>query len=109
MTGKNDRDQTAIEGTGSSASRVTPTSPDTPTSTAIFEANGLTCGVLEPAIAAHLRRLSSGDVLEIRSDRTEADGISAWVSLAGHTLIAVEHDPQQDRGRYFVRKKPAPA
>jgi TusA-related sulfurtransferase len=45
-------------------------------------------------------------VLEIRSDRTEAaDAIGAWVSLTGHTLVAIEHDQRQQRGRYFVRKK----
>jgi TusA-related sulfurtransferase len=104
MTRRNNRDQSAVDGS------VPPTAAhgSLPSPAAILDANGLTCGVLEPAIAAHLRRLSPGDVLEIRSDRTEArDGISAWVSISGHTLISAEHDPQQDRGRYLIRKKPA--
>jgi TusA-related sulfurtransferase len=88
-----------------------PSTPDpceTPVPAAIPEADGLTCGVLEPLIATHLRRLAPGEVLEIRSDRTEAaDGIGAWVSLTGHTLVAIERDQRPHRRRYFVRKKPA--
>ena len=79
-----------------------------PVPAAILEADGLTCGSLEPLIATHIRRLEPGEVLEIRSDRTEAaEGIGAWVSLTGHTLVATDDDPRQHRCRYFVRKKPA--
>lgn len=86
----------------------TPEPRETPVPAAILEADGLTCGTLEPLIAAHLRRLAPGEVLEIRSDRTEAaGGIGAWVSLTGHTLVAIAHDQRQHRCRYFVRKKPA--
>ena len=96
----------AIDVTSSS----TPGPRETPVPAVILEADGLTCGVLEPLIATHLRRLTPGEVLEIRSDGTEAgDGIGAWVSLTGHTLVAIEHDRRQHRGRYFVRKKPAQA
>jgi TusA-related sulfurtransferase len=82
------------------------TTDTTPSPSAILDADDLTCGMLEPLIATHLRRLAPGEVLEIRSDRSEAaGGIAAWVSLAGHTLLAVEPDAQQQRRRYFVQKK----
>lgn len=99
MTRNENEDDTPIDVTSTPA-------PQAPVSTAILAADGLTCGVLEPAIAAHLRRLAPGEVLEIHSDRPEAtDAIAAWVSLAGHTLVPMAHDSQHCRGRYFVRKK----
>jgi TusA-related sulfurtransferase len=71
-----------------------------------LDADGLTCGSLEPLIAQHLRALAPGEVLEIRSDREEAaDGIRAWVSLTGHTLLTVEKDRSSHRASYFIRKK----
>ena len=83
-----------------------PESPLAPLSVATLEAYGLTCGSLEPLIAPHLRALAPGDVLEIRSDMEEAaDGIRAWVWLAGHTLVAVRKDEPVPRARYYVRKK----
>ena len=81
----------------------------TPVAAATLEAYGLTCGALEPLIAKRLRELAPGEVLEIRSDQEEAaDGIRAWTSLAGHTLVAVEQDGPAPRARYYVRKKTAP-
>lgn len=78
----------------------------TPSPATTLDAYGLTCGSLEPLIANHLRALAPGEVLEIRSDREEAaDGIRAWVWLAGHILVAVETDQSSRRARYFVRKK----
>jgi TusA-related sulfurtransferase len=83
-----------------------PESPGPPDSVATLEAYGLTCGSLEPLIAQHLRALAPGDVLEIRSDMEEAaDGIRAWVWLAGHTLVAVRKDEPEPRASYYVRKK----
>jgi TusA-related sulfurtransferase len=106
MTRQTNGDDMTIDGAPSS----TPGPRETAAPAAILEADGLTCGVLEPLIATHLRRLAPGEVLEIRSDRTEAaDGIGAWVSLTGHTLVAIEHDQRQHGVRYFVRKKPAQA
>jgi TusA-related sulfurtransferase len=73
---------------------------------ATLNADGLTCGRLEPLIAQHLRALAPGEVLEIRSDREEAaEGIRAWVWLTGHTLVTVEQDQSARRGTYFIRKK----
>lgn len=77
-----------------------------PVPAATLDADSLTCGSLEPLIAQHLRALAPGEVLEIRSDREEAaDGIRAWVSLTGHTLLTVERDQSSRRATYFIRKK----
>ena len=77
-----------------------------PAPLATLDAYGLTCGSLEPLIAQHLRALAPGDVLEIRSDQEEAaDGIAAWVWLAGHALVAIDRDDPPPRARYYVRKK----
>jgi TusA-related sulfurtransferase len=77
-----------------------------PVPAATLDAYGLTCGALEPLIAQHLRALSPGEVLEIRSDMDEAaDGIAAWVWLAGHTVIAVHKEQPPPRARYYIRKK----
>jgi TusA-related sulfurtransferase len=81
-------------------------SPGPPLPAATLEAYGLTCGSLEPLIAQYLRSLAPGDVLEIRSDMEEAaDGIGAWVWLAGHALVAIQKDEPPPRARYYVRKK----
>ena len=85
----------------------TPGSSEPPAPAATLEAYGLTCGSLEPLTAQHLRALAPGDVLEVRSDMEEAaEGIAAWVWLAGHTLIAIHKDEPAPRARYCVRKKP---
>ena len=77
-----------------------------PAPTATLDADGLTCGGLEPLIAQHVRRLATGDVLEVRSDQREAaDGIRAWAALTGHTLVGIRTDPASRRTSYFVRKK----
>lgn len=74
-----------------------------------LDADGLTCGGLEPLIAQQIRRLAPGEVLEIQSDRAEAsDGIRAWVALTGHTLLGIRTDPSSHRTSYFIRKKAHP-
>ena len=91
------------------ASDIQPPTPEPGPSPAVattVDACGLTCGTLEPLIAKHLRALAPGEVLEIRSDRTEAgDGIRAWVWLTGHTLVTSERDQASRQTRFFVRKK----
>jgi TusA-related sulfurtransferase len=102
MTHKTNGDEVTVDATTPEPSEMR----ETPVAAATVDADGLTCGSLEPLIATHLRRLAPGEVLEVLSDRTEAaDGISAWVSLAGHTLVAIAHDQRSDRRRYFVKKK----
>ena len=81
---------------------------DLPASDATLKANGLTCGILEPLLARHLRALAPGQILEVQSDTKEAaDGIRAWARLTGNTLVNVEVEAGSRRGRYFVRKKTA--
>ena len=88
---------------------LTPERRETPAPAATIDACGLTCGSLEAMIAKHLRALAPGEVIEIRSDREEAaDGIAAWVRLAGHTLVTVETDQASRQARYFVLKKTPP-
>jgi TusA-related sulfurtransferase len=83
-----------------------PESSRPPVPAATLDAYGRTCGSLEPLIAQHLRTLTPGEVLEVRSDMEEAaDGIGAWVWLAGHTLVAVQQDEPAPRARYYIRKK----
>ena len=80
-----------------SSENSVPESPRAPVSAATLDAYGMTCGSLEPLIAQHLRTLAPGEVLEVRSDMEEAaDGIGAWVWLAGHTLAV-----------WLTRKDPA--
>ena len=77
-----------------------------PVPAAVVEAYGMSCGSLEPLIAKHLRALGPGEVLEVRSDMEEAaDGIAAWVWLAGHALVATVKEEPAPRARYYVRKK----
>ena len=77
-----------------------------PVVAATLNAEGLTCGILEPLLARQLRALAPGEVLEVRSDREEAtEGIRAWAWLSGHTLVAVEKEKTSGHARYFIRKE----
>jgi TusA-related sulfurtransferase len=83
-----------------------PVGSPAPVPAATIDASGLTCGGLEPLIAQHLRGVAPGEIVEVRSDRSEAgDGIQAWVRLAGHALVAVEKDHASHDTRYFIRRK----
>jgi TusA-related sulfurtransferase len=82
-----------------------PETGQTPVAAATLDAEGLTCGLLEPLLARHLRALAPGEVLEVRSDREEAaEGIRAWAWLSGNTLVKVENEAAAPRARYYVRK-----
>lgn len=68
-------------------------------------ADGTTCALLTPAIKAHLRRLNSGDVLEVRvRDPAARDDILSWSRLTGHAVLAMVDDYAQTL-RFYVRKK----
>ena len=89
--------------------QATPAGSAPPIPAATLDAYGLSCGSLEPLIAQRLRALAPGEVLEIRSDMEEAaEGIRAWVWLAGHALVATQKDEPAPRARYYVRKKTPP-
>jgi TusA-related sulfurtransferase len=50
-----------------------------------------------------MKRLGSGDVLEIRStDPGVREDLPAWCRMTGHVLLAQQEGEQ--RNRYFVRK-----
>ena len=71
----------------------------------VLEAYGESCGVLEPKLWARIRQMRSGQILEVRSDLSEArEGIASWCWLTGNALVGVaELDAR--RTRYFVRRK----
>lgn len=65
---------------------------------------GGTCAVLTPAINARLRKLKSGEILEVRvADPTARDDVLSWSRLSGHAVLRVIADSR--RTRFFVRKK----
>lgn len=50
-----------------------------------------------------MKRLTYGDILEIRStDPGVREDLPAWCRMTGNTLLAEQEGPQQNR--YFVRK-----
>lgn len=66
---------------------------------------GEDCATLTPLIAARVRQLSSGEVIEVVSDDpTARTGLASWSRLTGNPLVAViEEGP--GRTRYFIRRK----
>lgn len=76
-----------------------------PRADAVIEAYGQSCGVLEPRLAAQMRRMRRGEVLEVRSDRLEArEGIASWCWLTGNELLSVVEEDTL-RSRIFLRRK----
>ena len=60
----------------------------------VLEAPGLACVDLTPLIAATMRGLQPGDVLEVRADDPAARvGIPAWCRLTRNPLLDAIHDP----------------
>jgi TusA-related sulfurtransferase len=66
---------------------------------------GQDCSTLTPMIAARMRQLEAGQVLEVVSDDpTARSGLASWSRLTGNPLVAiVEHAPGQTR--YFLQHK----
>jgi tRNA 2-thiouridine synthesizing protein A len=66
---------------------------------------GEDCATLTPLIAARMRQLSSGEVMEIVSDDpTARTGLASWSRLTGNPIVAVVEDGP-GRTRYFIRRK----
>jgi len=66
---------------------------------------GEDCATLTPLIAARVRQLNSGDVIEVVSDDpTARTGLASWSRLTGNPLVAVVDDGP-GRTRYFIRRK----
>jgi TusA-related sulfurtransferase len=71
----------------------------------VFDAGSLGCGDGPlPAIAAQLRRMPAGAVLEIRSsDAGVAADLPAWCRMTGHQFLGGGSGPYL--GRYRVRRR----
>ena len=66
---------------------------------------GQSCSTLTPIIAARMRALPSGQVLEIISDDpTARSGLASWSRLTGNPIVAIIEDGP-GRTRYYMRRK----
>jgi len=66
---------------------------------------GQDCATLTPIIAARIRQLPSGQVLEVISDDpTARSGLAAWSRLTGNPMVAIVEDGP-GRTRYYLRRK----
>jgi TusA-related sulfurtransferase len=66
---------------------------------------GQDCSTLTPMIAAQMRQLPSGQVLEVISDDPSArSGLASWARLTGNPLVAMVEDGP-GRTRYYLRRK----
>jgi TusA-related sulfurtransferase len=66
---------------------------------------GQACATLTPLIAARMRQLVTGQILEIISDDpTARSGLASWSRLTGNPIIAVVEDGP-GRTRYYLRRK----
>ncbi len=66
---------------------------------------GQACSTLTPMIASQIRKLASGQILEVISDDpTARSGLAAWSRLTGNPIVAVVEDGP-GRTRYFLSRK----
>jgi TusA-related sulfurtransferase len=76
-----------------------------PEADALLDVPGASCAILTPQIRESIMALSSGQVLEVRSDDPAArDGVPAWSRLTGHRLIATVED-DASYTRFFLERK----
>jgi TusA-related sulfurtransferase len=81
------------------------TQPPIPIPDAVLDAPGTACATLTPLIKATMRDLSSGQVLEVRSDDSAArEGVPAWSRLTGNPLVATVEEGAE-RTRFYLRKQ----
>jgi len=72
---------------------------------ATLEGLGEACATLTPLIWRRIRRLESGQVLEVISDDPAApSGVAAWSRLTGHRLLETIAEPD-GRSRFYLRRK----
>ncbi len=72
---------------------------------AILEGLGEACATLTPLIWRRIRRLESGQVLEVISDDPAArEGVAAWSRLTGHRLLETIAEPD-GRSRFYLGRK----
>ena len=76
-----------------------------PKASAVLDAPGTACAYLTPLIKESITPLTSGEVLEVRSDDPASrNGVPAWSRMTGNALIAfVAVDDQHTR--FYLRKK----
>jgi TusA-related sulfurtransferase len=66
---------------------------------------GQDCATLTPMIAARMRQLPSGHILEVISDDpTARSGLASWSRLTGNPLVSIVEDGP-GRTRYYLRRK----
>lgn len=76
-----------------------------PQADALLDAPGQGCATLTPLMKNKMRELSSGGVLEVRSDDPAARmGVPAWSRLTGNELVATVEE-SADSTRFYLRKK----
>lgn len=76
-----------------------------PTADVRMDLVGKDCSTLTPMIAAQMRQLPSGQVLEVVSDDpTARSGLASWSRLTGNPLVAIVDDGP-GRTRYYLRRK----
>jgi len=76
-----------------------------PTADVQLDLVGQDCSTLTPLIAARMRQLESGQVLEVVSDDpTARSGLASWSRLTGNPMLAIIEDAP-GRSRYFLQRK----
>lgn len=72
---------------------------------ATLEGLGEACATLTPLIWRRIRRLESGQVLEVTSDDPAArEGVAAWSRLTGHELLT-SIEESDGRTRFYLRRR----
>jgi len=70
-----------------------------------LDAVGQDCATLTPVVAARMRQMDSGEVLEVVSDDpTSRTGLAAWSRLTGNALVETQDDGS-GKTRYYLRRK----
>ena len=76
-----------------------------PHANAVLDAADEGCATLTPLIQSCIKKLESGQILEVRTDDPTAhESLLAWCSLTGHTLAAVVDATEMGK-RFLIRKK----
>jgi TusA-related sulfurtransferase len=66
---------------------------------------GQSCATLTPIIAAQVRQMQTGQVVEVISDDPSArSGLASWARLTGNPLVAIIEDGPGRTRYYLVRK-----
>lgn len=73
--------------------------------TASLDGIGESCATLTPAVAARMRELAPGELLEVISDDDAApDALASWARLTGNHL-AETRDAEDGRRRFLLRRR----